>query len=99
MCPRYVFWIRKSTFAVMNGLLLLLIVLVSFLVLLLAFFALSSCLGDDIRAAWAGQRRSVVPTTYGLQYARVMGHGGTQAGWEHIEMEDMLDKRLGADND
>lgn len=79
----------------MNWFLLLIVLLLGFFVLLLAWFAISSCLGDEIRAHLSGRRQRFVPTTYGMQYARVMGHGGSQAGWEHIEMEDMLDKRVG----
>ena len=75
----------------MNSFLLLVVVLLSFLVLLLAFFALSSCLGDDFRAAWSGRRSGSIPTTFGLQYARMMGHSSGQAGWEQIEMQNMLD--------
>jgi len=78
----------------MNTFLLLIIVLLSFLVLLLAWFAISSCLGDEIRALLSGRQQRFVPTTYGLQYARAVAHDGTQAGWEQIEMEDMLDKRF-----
>ena len=64
-----------------------------FVALVLAFFALSSCLGDQLRAAWSGRSRPALPpTTYGLQYARSMGN---QVGWESIEMEDMLDRRFG----
>lgn len=76
----------------MNSFLIPMILLLSFLVLLLAWFAISSCLGDEIRAQWSGRATRYVPTTFGLQYARMMGHGGNQAGWEQIEMEDMLDK-------
>ena len=79
----------------MNTFLLLVILLLSFVVLVLAWFAISSCLGDEIRAHLSGRRQLYVPTSYGMQYARVMGHGGNQAGWEQIEMEDMLDKRVG----
>lgn len=75
----------------MNTFLLLMVGLALFLVLVLALFALSSCLGDEIRAAWRGRQR-LAPTTFGLQYARSMGHGGNQAGWEQIEMEDLLDR-------
>ncbi len=75
----------------MNVFLLLMVGLASFLVLVLALFALSSCLGDEIRAVWSGRQR-LAPTTFGLQYARSMGHGGNQAGWEQIEMEDLLDR-------
>lgn len=76
----------------MNTFLILIILLLSFVVLLLAWFAISSCLGDDIRALLSGRSRNTMATTFGLQYARMMGHGGSQAGWEQIEMEDMLDK-------
>ena len=79
----------------MSPFLLLLILLFAFIVLLLAFFALSSCLGDEIRAAWSGGRsqtsRTFVPTTFGLQYARMSQHHSGQAGWEQIEMQDMMD--------
>lgn len=77
----------------MNAFPLIMLFLFCFLVLVLAFFALSSCLGDEIRAAWGGRRRPAsLPTTYGLQYARHMNSGGTNL--EHIEMENMLDRRL-----
>lgn len=75
----------------MNVFLLLMVGLASFLVLVLVLFALSSCLGDEMRAAWSGRQR-YVPTTFGLQYARSMGHGGDQGGWEQIEMEDLIDR-------
>lgn len=74
----------------MNVFLLLMVGLACFLVLVLALFAVSSCLGDEMRAAWSGRQR-YVPTTFGLQYARSLGHGGNQAGWEQIEMEDLMD--------
>ena len=76
---------------IMNVFLLLMVGLATFLLLILAFFALSSCLGDEIRAAWSGRER-YVPTTFGQQYARSMNHGGNQAGWEQIEMEDLMDQ-------
>ncbi|KAI7545515.1 hypothetical protein KC331_g6172 [Hortaea werneckii] len=91
----------------MNILLLLFVLLGIFLTLLLAFFALSSCLGDEIRAVWfqqgrrQGSRSAAPPTTYGLQYARFMGGGAAggdvhaSSGWEGIEMQDLLDKRFG----
>ncbi|KAK4900092.1 hypothetical protein LTR27_002855 [Elasticomyces elasticus] len=78
----------------MNWFRVLLVLLLCFLILVLVFFALSSCLGDEIRAAWSGRSTSVVPTTYGMQYARMMGQSGQHAGWEQIEMEDMLDERV-----
>lgn len=71
-----------------------LLVLLSILVLLLAIFAAVSYFKDDVRAHLSGIRsRSTQPTTFGRQYGRMMSHGGNQGGWEHIEMEDMLDKR------
>lgn len=76
----------------MNSFLLFLTLVFSFAVLILAFFALSSCLGDEIRAAWSGrQNRRTIPTTFGLQYARMMGQSHGPAGWEQIEMQEMVD--------
>jgi hypothetical protein len=63
----------------MNVFLLAMVGLATFLILVLAAFALSSCLGDEIRAAWSGRER-YVPTTFGQQYARSMGHGGSRLG-------------------
>jgi len=80
-----------TIFTTMNTFLLLMVGLASFLILVLALFALSSCLGDEIRAVWSG-REQYVPTTFGQQYARSMGHGGNQGGWEQIEMEDLMDE-------
>lgn len=68
------------------------IVLLSFVILMLVFFALSSCLGDGIRGRSSSRASRMAPTTFGQQYARLMSHGGNQAGWEQIEMEEMLDK-------
>lgn len=77
----------------MNAFPIILVVLFSFCVFFLAFLALSSCLGDDIRAAWSGGRRNrSMPTTYGLQYARFLGQGGHSGHTEHIEMENMMDR-------
>lgn len=78
----------------MNSFLLILILLSAFFLLVLAFFALSSCLGDEIRAVWGrrrNQRSGIIPTTYALQYARSMGQH--QGGYEHIEMENMLGRQ------
>lgn len=66
-------------------------ILISFAALLLAWFAISSCLGDEIRSHFAGRDLRTYPPTFGQQYARMMGNG-SQAGWEQIEMQDMLDK-------
>ncbi len=77
----------------MNSLTTLSILIIVFMILTLVFFAISSCLGDDIRAHFSGRRRETIPTTFGLQYAQMMGQSGNAAGWEQIEMEDMLEDR------
>lgn len=76
---------------VTNSLYALLIIAVVFIVLLLAWFAISSCLGDEIRAHLSGRQQERTPTTFGLQYARMVGQSGNTAGWEQIELQDMLD--------
>ncbi|KXT07960.1 hypothetical protein AC579_8602 [Pseudocercospora musae] len=76
----------------MNTFSVVLVLLISFAIFALALFALSSCLGDEIMAAWRGGWSRTVPTTYGLQYARFMGQGGHAGYSEHIEMENMLDR-------
>ncbi|KAK0942360.1 hypothetical protein LTR29_006124 [Friedmanniomyces endolithicus] len=78
----------------MSWFIALMVFLLCFAILVLAFFALSSCLGDEIRAAWSGRSISNMPTTYGLQYARIIGQSGQHAGREQFEMEDMLDERF-----
>lgn len=70
----------------------LMVFFIILLSLILAFFALSSCLGDDFRTWLTGRDRNAPATTFGLQYARLMSHGASQGGWEQIEMEDMLNK-------
>lgn len=75
----------------MNTFLILCVSLLGFLVLVLVLFALSSCLGDELRAAWSGRGHDA-PTTYGLQYARSVVNGGSHAGWEQIEMAELLDR-------
>lgn len=78
----------------MDLFIIFLISFISFMVILAVFWALSSCLGDEVRAHWAGRSSATsVPTTFGLQYARIMGNSANQAGWEQIEMEDMMDKQ------
>ncbi|KAF2009964.1 hypothetical protein BU24DRAFT_467460 [Aaosphaeria arxii CBS 175.79] len=56
----------------------------------IAFLALSSCMGENFRARIAGMTFSPRNTSFGRFYARGMGSGAGQAGWEQIEMEDML---------
>jgi hypothetical protein len=67
----------------MNVLVLLsLIFFVPFL-FFLAYLALSSCMGDGLRARVGGM-------TFNRSYARGLRGGGATGGWEQIEMEDML---------
>ena len=76
--------------------------LATFLALVLAWFAISSCLGDEIRAVLSRRRRQYIPpTTYSLQhYGRFgMAHGGDHAGWEGIEMENMISPGWERDED
>jgi hypothetical protein len=75
----------------MSAFLLLVVSITVFAVLVLLWFALSSCLGDEIRAAWSrGQQERTLPTTYGLQYAQLFGNAGRHGLSEQIEMDTML---------
>jgi hypothetical protein len=56
----------------------------------LVFLALSSCLGDNFRARVSGMSVNPRYTSFGRSYARGLGSGAGQAGWEQIEMEDMM---------
>ncbi|KAF2459242.1 hypothetical protein BDY21DRAFT_268261, partial [Lineolata rhizophorae] len=47
-------------------------------------------LGDSFRARFSGVTLDPRPTSFGRYYARGLGSGVGQAGWEQIEMEDML---------
>lgn len=80
----------------MNTFFIIILLLSCFIALILAWFAVSSCLGDEIRAAWSGRKTATMPTTYGLQYARHVNQGGAL---ENIEMENMLDQRLLSDEE
>lgn len=60
------------------------------LVLFVVFLALSSCLGDNFRARVSGITSSARHASFGPSYARNLGSGAGQAGWEQIEMEEML---------
>jgi hypothetical protein len=58
----------------------------------LVFLALSSCMGDQFRASISGIPVTFNPrhARFGRNYARGFGSGAASAGWEQIEMEDML---------
>ena len=70
----------------------LLLTLLFFIPLLLftVFLALSSCLGDGFRATISNISVNPRHGSYGRRYARSLGSGAGQGGWEQIEMEDML---------
>jgi hypothetical protein len=77
----------------MGAFLLFIVLITVFVVLMLLWFALSSCLGDEIRAAWSrGQRQQerALPTTYGLQYAQLFGSAERYGLSEQIEMDTIL---------
>jgi hypothetical protein len=81
----------------MNILFLLSLLFLLPLLLFLAWLALSSCLGDRFRARVSAAGVPITfntfnprNTSFGRSYARGMGSGAGQAGWEQIEMEDML---------
>ncbi len=56
-----------------------------------AYLALSSCMGDSFRASISGVSLYPRNASFGRTYARAIGSGAGQAGWEQIEMQDMLD--------
>ena len=79
-------------FAKMNVLVLLSLLFFIPLIFWLVFLALSSCMGDQFRARVAGIPVTFNPrhASFGRQYTRGFGSGAGSAGWEQIEMEDML---------
>ncbi|KAF2143724.1 uncharacterized protein K452DRAFT_224199 [Aplosporella prunicola CBS 121167] len=80
---------------------LILLVLVFFipLVFFIAWLAVSSCLGDNFRARIAGVSVNSRHPSFGRSYARTLGSGAAQSGWEQIEMEDMFDHTHEEDDD
>jgi hypothetical protein len=60
------------------------------LLFFIAFLALSSCMGDGFRARFAGMSFNPRHASFGRNYTRGFGSGAGSAGWEQIEMEDML---------
>ncbi|KAG8627970.1 hypothetical protein KVT40_003843 [Elsinoe batatas] len=68
-------------------------------ILLIAWCALSSCLGDSFRAQFGGVTINSRMGSYGRSYARHMTSGAGQGGWEQIEMEDMMDGRHDSEED
>ena len=67
--------------------------------LLTAWFALSSCLGDSIRARISGITVNPRHGSYGRTYGRNASSGVGQGGWEQIEMEDMMSRDFDEDDD
>lgn len=71
------------------------LVLLSFLfiipfILFLVYLGLSSCMGDRFRARVSGITFNPRHASFGRNYRRGMGSGAGSAGWEQIEMEDMM---------
>jgi hypothetical protein len=81
-----------TTPAKMNVLILLVLIFLVPFIFWLVFLAMSSCMGDSFRASIAGIPVTLNPrhSTFGRQYTRAFGSGAGSAGWEQIEMEDMM---------
>jgi hypothetical protein len=81
-----------TTPAKMNVLILLVLIFLVPFIFWLVFLAMSSCMGDSFRASIAGIPVTFNPrhSTFGRQYTRAFGSGAGSAGWEQIEMEDMM---------
>jgi len=74
----------------MNVIVLLTLLFFIPLLLFAVFLGLSSCLGDNFRARFSGINVNPRHASFGRSYARGLGSGAGQGGWEQIEMEDML---------
>ncbi|PGH05539.1 hypothetical protein GX51_02878 [Blastomyces parvus] len=83
----------------MNVIWLLSLLLLGPFLLLLAFLALTSCLGDSFRARIAGFSINPRDAIYDRSYLRTMTNSGSAMS-EQIELEDMLrDRTDGYDSD
>ena|ERR1700761_186089 len=56
----------------------------------LVYLALSSCLGDSLRRGRSGSTHFGQQTSFDRGYVMNLSSGAGQAGWEQIEMENML---------
>lgn len=74
----------------MHVLLLLSLLLFFPFLLFLGFLAASSCMGDGFRARVSGMTFNPRHASFGRNYTRGFGSGAGSAGWEQIEMEDMI---------
>lgn len=83
----------------MNVFVLLTLLLIIPFIFFLIFLALSSCMGDGFRARVAGMSVNPRHGSYGRGYARGLGSGAGSAGWEQIEMEDMMGEDSADDDD
>lgn len=83
----------------MNILVLLSLLLFIPFIFFLVFLALSSCMGDGFRARISGLSINPRHGLYGRGYARGLGSGAGSAGWEQIEMEDMMGEDSDDDDD
>jgi hypothetical protein len=86
LCNNHIPLIRDN----MNILVLLSLLLFIPFIFFLVFLALSSCMGDGFRARISGMSINPRHGSYGRGYARGLGSGAGSAGWEQIEMEDMM---------
>ncbi|KKZ63665.1 hypothetical protein EMCG_02033 [[Emmonsia] crescens] len=77
----------------MNVILLLSLLLLGPILLLIAFLALSSCLGDSFRARIAGFSINPREGVYDRSYLRTMTNSSSAMS-EQIELEDMLRDRV-----
>ncbi|KAG5304802.1 hypothetical protein I7I50_05007 [Histoplasma capsulatum G186AR] len=76
----------------MNVILLLSLLLLGPFFLLIAFLALTSCLGESFRARIAGFSINPREAAYGRSYLRTMTNSGSAMS-EQIELDDMLRDR------
>lgn len=84
----------------MNILLLLSLLFCIPLLFFVVYLAISCCLGDDFRGRLSGVSFDPRNAIYGKTYARSMASGSSgQAGWEQIEMQDILDAPYPLDSD
>jgi hypothetical protein len=83
----------------MNFLVLLSLLFLLPLLLFIAWLAVSSCMGDRFRARVSGITFMPRNTSFGRGYARGLGSGAGSAGWEQIEMEDMMGEDTEDDED
>lgn len=83
----------------MNFLVLLSLLFLVPILLFIAWLAVSSCMGDRFRARVSGITFMPRTTSFGRSYVRGLMAGSGSAGWEQIEMEDMMGEDEDDDDD